>query len=113
MIRIYRKFERMGKGPDVRRLKRMTKRAGWPGREDRGYVILLLMDSPEQLEIYSMRQYVLQKCYQRDGFCIASAESLDDCIGYVFRLSKQVYRETGGLFLRDYLLSEIKESYGH
>lgn len=106
-------------GPGVRELKkaeRKGRRIDWKKglkglKDDRlsGYVILLLTDSPEQLEIYSMREYAFRRLYQRDGLIVGSGKTVDACVDRIYELADQTYQKTGGLEIRKEILRAQEE----
>ena len=71
-----------------------------------GYILVLFMDSKEQVEIYTMREYLLRKLYLREGYILASRLTLRECQDYVFELAKATYRENGSLYIKSYILNQ-------
>lgn len=74
-----------------------------------GYVILLLFDSPEQLEIYSLREYAFRRLYLRDGLIVGSGETIDSCLDRIYELAEETYQKTGGLEIRKEILKKQEE----
>lgn len=107
-MKFYRNFDQ-GEGAlglrQIRDLeKKPLKRKLYKNRH--GYILVLFMDSKEQVEIYTMREYLLRKLYLREGYILASRLTFRECQDYVFELAKATYRENGSLYIKSYILNQ-------
>lgn len=73
------------------------------------YLLLIPADGRNQLEIVSTL-YFLQPDYpEEDAYVAGIAGNYDDALDMVEEISAEVYRETGDLNIREYLLTKERE----
>ena len=86
-------------------LRRLERHKFQPGV----HLILLPKNEKNQLEILSAA-YLLQPDYPKDGlFVVGIADSYENALEYVEKLSQEVYDSTRGMDIRNYILRKEQE----
>lgn len=73
------------------------------------YLIVLARKSANQLEFYSSTM-LLQEAYDKSNLLVVGiADGYDEAVKLVRQITDEVYQETGGTEIRDYLLNKQHE----